>query len=183
MRLSASPHKSVAKIEDFVAPFYVGKDMMHDLSHIRRLLRSARSLSRKHPANGRILTYAAYFHGIDLKKHEAALAGFLKSQGLQKKEIDRTLAAARESKKESRPKTVEGMILHDAHLTEGGSTFLAVKSLVAGLQRGSSLAEIIHYFEKHIDGRFRCYLPENRKIYSEREGFARHFFSDLKKNL
>jgi uncharacterized protein len=75
------------------------------------------------------------------------------------------------------------MILHDAHLIEDGRTFLAVKSLVTGLQRGDTLLDIINYFEKEIDGWFECYLPETSRLYSEKEEFARRFFRDLKKNL
>jgi uncharacterized protein len=102
---------------------------------------------------------------------------------LQKGQIARIFRVARELQKESRPKTVEGMILHDAHLIEGGRIFLAVKCLVTGLQHGDSLRQIIDYFDRRVDGRFNCCLPETARIYSETEAFARTFFHDLKKSL
>jgi uncharacterized protein len=169
--------------ERFVAPFYAQKDVMHDLSHVKRVLKTARTISKKYHPDNTILTYAAYFHGIDRRTHKVALTRFLESQGLQKREIGRILRVARESQKESRPRTVEGMILHDAHQIEGGNIFLVVKSLVTGLQRGDSLPQIIDYFDRRIDGRFKCCLPETGMIYSEKEKFARTFFHDLKKSL
>ena len=183
MHSAASFHRKIAELEDFVEQFYAQKDMMHDLSHIRRFLKTARSLSKRYHRDDGILTYAAYFHGIDRKKHKDILTGFLESQGLQKRQVEQVFRVAKESRKESRPATMEGMILHDAHLIEGGRTFLAVKSLVTGLRQGDSLPEIIDYFEKEVDGRFKCYLPEVGRFYSEKEEFARRFFHDLKKNL
>jgi len=180
---SLSRRERLRELENFVEPFYAHKDTMHDLSHIRRVLRTTRTLSKKYHPDNMILTYAAYFHGIDRRKHKQALTKFLESQGLEKRQIERTLGVVRESQKESRPKTVEGRILHDAHLIEGGKTFLAVKSLITGLQRGNSLSKIIDYFERRIVGKFKCYLPDTAKVYSEKEEFARNFFRDLKKNL
>jgi uncharacterized protein len=175
--------KRVSELEWFVAPFYAQKDVMHDLSHVKRVLRRARTISKKYHPDNTILTYAAYFHGIDRREHKPALTRFLESQGLQKGEIAKIMRVARESQKESMPRTVEGMILHDAHLIEGGKIFLAVKSLVTGLKRGNSLRQIIDYFDRRIDGRFNCCLPETAMVYSEKEAFARSFFHDLKRSL
>jgi uncharacterized protein len=173
----------VSELERFVAPFYGQKDIMHDLSHVKRVLRTVRTISKKYQPDNTILTYAAYFHGIDRREHKPALTRFLESQGMQKRQISRILRVARESQKESRSRTIEGMILHDAHLIEGGKIFLAVKSLVTGLQRGDSLRQIIEYFDRRIDGRFKCCLPETAMVYSEKEAVARSFFHDLKKSL
>ena len=94
------------------------------------------------------MTYAAYAHGIDQKKRGRSLARFLQSQGLEEGKVAKILLVARESQKESKPKTMEGMILHDAHLIEGGRTFLVVKLLVTGAQLGESIREIIDHFDK-----------------------------------
>jgi len=156
---------------------------MHDLSHIRRFLRVAQSLSKKHHTDDQVLTYAAYFHGIDQRQHKGDLVRFLESQGLHGRRAQRVLRVALESQKESRPKTIEGKVLHDAHLMEGGMTFMVVRSLVTGVLRGSSLRQIADYFEDNIDGRFKCSLPETRKAYAEKERFAREFFHSLKSNM
>lgn len=170
-------------LEEFVRPYYAQKDAMHDLSHIRRFLRVAQSLSKRHHADGQILTYAAYFHGIDQEKHKGDLVRFLESQGLHGRKAKRVLRVALESHKESHPRTIEGKVLHDAHLVEGGRAFMVAKSLVTGVSRGSSLRQIADYFEESIDGKYKCYLPETREAYVEEERFARDFFHSLKKSL
>jgi uncharacterized protein len=91
--------------------------------------------------------------------------------------------AASESRTGSIPETLEGKILHDAHLLEGGLTFHVVKSLITGVSRGNSISQIIDYFNSNVNGKYRCYLPENKSPYKKKEAFAREFFRDLEKNL
>jgi uncharacterized protein len=181
--VSSAGARSLTKLEEFARPYYAEKDAMHDLSHIRRFLRVARTLSKRYHADDQVLTCAAYFHGIDQGKHRGDLCKFLESQGLRGRRAEKVLRVALESQKESRPKTIEGKVLHDAHLLEGGRTFMVAKSLVTGILRGSSLREIADYFEDNIDGKFECYLPEARKAYAEKERFAREFFHSLKRSL
>ncbi len=88
-----------------------------------------------------------------------------------------------ESHKEAEPKTIEGKILHDAHLIEGGKTFMIVKSLITGALRGQTLQETIEYIEKNLLGKFRCYLPEAQKLYKEKEKFTQEFLKELKTSL
>ncbi len=172
----------MARLEEFVKPYYAQKDIMHNLWHIKRFLDVALSLSKRYRADNEILTYAAYVHGIDQNRHRKNLTNFLESQGLQKRKV-RILLVARESGKKVKPKTIEGKLLHDAHLVEGGRTFLVTRCLVTGAVREYSLGEIIDYFEERIDGKFKCYLPETQKMYKEKEKFAREFFHDLKGSL
>lgn len=169
--------------EEFVHKFYKNKDMMHDLSHIKRILATAVKMSKKHKADLSILTLVAYFHGVDLKLHRQDVTDYLRGQGFKMKHIERTLQATSESGTKSIPKTAEGRILHDAHLLEGGLTFHVVKSLITGASRGDSISQIIDYFDSNINGKYRCYLPESKLLYREKEAFAREFFRNLKKNL
>ena len=170
-------------LSEFVEPYYAKKDAMHDLSHIRRLLKEARLICEKYHADKEVLTCAAYFHGVDVRKHRGDLMGFLASQGLPKRKARRIVLVASESHKESKPRTVEGKILHDAHLVVGGRTLMVTNFLVTGALRGFPVEHTIDYFDKEVDGRFRCYLPEMRRKYSEMEKFTREFFRELKRNL
>ena len=172
-----------AALARFVAPYYARRDAMHDLSHIRRFLRTARSISKKYPVDGDVLTCAAYFHGVDKKKRGAELIEFMASQGLTRNKALKILHVTSESHKESKPETVEGKILHDAHLVVGGKSLMVANFLVTGALRGFPIAHTINYFEKEVDGRFRCYLPETRKKYAAMEKFARRFFRELKRSL
>jgi uncharacterized protein len=167
----------------FVEPYYAKKDAMHGLPHIRRLLYEAQSIRGQYHVDKEVMTYAAYFHGIDVRKRLSDLMRFLASQGLSNRKAKRIILVASESHKESIPKTVEGKVLHDAHLVAGGRTFMVTNFLVTGALRGFPIEHTINYFEEEVDGRFKCYLPETRKRYSEMEKFAREFFRDLKRSL
>jgi uncharacterized protein len=104
---SAPSHGRLAGLENFVKPFYAREDMMHELSHIRRLLKTALSVSKKRHLDKGILMYAAYFHGMDRKKHRAALTGFLESQGLQKRQVLQVFQVASESQRSQDPRLLK----------------------------------------------------------------------------
>lgn len=172
----------VSDVEEFVHQDYAAKDVMHNLSHFRRIFRVAQILARDHACDSEMLMLGAYFHGIIYFKQNDARE-FLKEQGLSQERIDKVMQIAWESQKESEPKTMEGTILHDAHLIEGGKTFLITKSLVTGTARGQSLEATISYIEKNTLGKYRCYLPQAQKLYEEAEAFSKDFLADLKRNL
>jgi uncharacterized protein len=172
----------VSDVEEFVQQEYDSKDVMHNLSHLRRLLRVAQRLAQDHVCDSELLMLGAYLHGIIYYK-EREVRGFLKDKGVSQDKIDEAVKTAWESQKESVPETIEGRLLHDAHLIEGGKTFLITKSLVTGTARGQTLEETISYFERNILGKFKCYLPEAQKIYEEKEQFAKDFLADPKSNL
>lgn len=172
----------VSDVEEFLRQDYAAKDVMHNLSHIRRILRVAQRLAQDHACDSELLMLGAYFHGIIYFKEKGARE-FLQEQGVSQERIDTAVQIARESQKESEPETIEGTILHDAHLIEGGKTFLITKSLVTGTARGQSLEETISSIEKNTLGKYKCYLPEAQKIYEEKERFVKDFLADLKSNL
>jgi uncharacterized protein len=170
-------------IEAFVEPLYAGKDIMHDLSHVRRVLRAARDLMAHYvgQVDEELILCGAYFHGI-IRQHEPRVVEFLTLAGLGTDRIRRIVQAARESLKDKEADSLEGKILHDAHLTEGGRTFMILKSLMTGAARGQTLEQTIDYVERNILGRFVCYLPEAQQKYEEQSRFAREVLSDLRQN-
>ena len=178
----------IEEIERFVKPFYSKKDFMHDLSHIRRMLKAAFFLSKKYRVDDEIIIYGTYFHGIVHEK-KSEIVDFLKSKGFSEEKIKRILQAAQSSRtrlkvfEKPKPRTIEDKILHDAHLIEGGETFLIVKSLITGTLRGQTLKETVDYMKNNIICKFKCYLPEAQKIYEKKEKFAKDFLEKLKKNL
>ena len=119
---------------------------MHGLSHIDRLLSLAKQICAKYPqASLQTVVCGAYLHGIP---ETGEIKEFLTSMSISKQEVHDIVTAARESLIEQIPVSLEGKILHDAHLLEGGKTFLITKSLVTGTQRGQSLGETISFIEK-----------------------------------
>ncbi|TLS52211.1 hypothetical protein FE782_09545 [Paenibacillus antri] len=168
---------------DFVTPYYIDKDIMHDLSHIRRVVQSAKKLFKYYPsANEEIIILAAHFHGF-IYKDEAAIRQFLSDRNVEESLVDFICKVAWESQKDEEAQSLEGRILHDAHLIEGGKTYIIVKCLVTGTARGQTLEETIDIIEQRILGRFHCYLPEAKEIYKEMHDFAEQFIRDLKAGL
>jgi uncharacterized protein len=51
-------------LKEFCSPYYTHKDMMHNLSHIERVLKYALNIMDKgsYDLNRGILVYAVYFH-------------------------------------------------------------------------------------------------------------------------
>lgn len=169
---------------EFVSPFYTNKDIMHDLSHIERMLNSAKKLLKHYPEVPDIdlIVYGCYFHGF-IYLREDLIRDYLKNQGEPAERIEKIIKVAWESQKDEIPDSLEGKLLHDAHMIEGGKTYLIVKSLCTGTARGQSLEQTLDYLEKHVLGQGECYLSEAIKTYTEMQNFAADFIKDLKDGL
>ena len=164
-------------------PYYEKKDIMHNLSHIDRILKLADEMCSRYPqADKQTVVCGAYFHGMT-GKHDDRIEFFLSSSGLNQRSIRNIITAACESLINQEPVSLEGKVLHDAHLLEGGRTFLITKSLVTGTQRGQSLYETIDFIERNILGRGKVCLQENKKAFAEKQAFAENFILELKAGL
>ena len=175
---------NINNLLDFVKPYYEDKDIMHNLSHINRVFIYVEKLLKagKYEADIDILKYAVYFHGF-IYNSEESICIWLKKQELSSEIIDRIITAAWESQKDEVAKTLEGKVLHDAHMIEGGKTYLIVKSLITGSIRGQTLEETIRYIENNILSKGICYLQEAQEIYNQQQDFAKKFINDLKEGL
>ena len=78
------------KLKRFTKPYYETKDIMHDLSHVLRILREAERLAKNYDADEDLLKYGAYLHGL-IPKHEKEVRQFLRKQGLSKKRIEQII--------------------------------------------------------------------------------------------
>lgn len=172
----------INEYEEFVRADYTNKDAMHGWAHILRLISLAESIAEGKILDLNVLVLGAYFHGV-IYRREPEIRDFLRSKHMSPEIIDRIIRVSWESGNDSTPETVEGAILHDAHLLEGGKTFIITKSFVTGTSRGQSLEETIRFIEEHILGKFKCYYPESQVMYDEKEQFARMFLDDMKSNL
>ena len=88
-----------------------------------------------------------------------------------------------ESQRTEIPESIEGKILHDAHLIEGGKVYLITKCLITGSVRGQSLLETINYIEENILDKSTCYLPGTMKLFKDANLFANDFITELKKGI
>ncbi|TMV43156.1 hypothetical protein FE783_36040 [Paenibacillus mesophilus] len=169
---------------DFVSPYYINKDIMHDLSHIERIVNSAKKLLKFYPeiTDLDLIIYGCYFHGF-IYLREDLIREYLEKQGLHAEQIEKIVTVSWESQKDEVPESLEGKLLHDAHMIEGGKTYLIVKSLCTGTARGQTLKETLDYFEKYVLGHGECYLPEAKPIYIEMQQFASDFIRELREGL
>ena len=122
----------------------------------------------------------AYFHGVD---DRVAIETYARRIGESDVWVATVNKRVNDSYPESKPDTIEGKILHDAHLLEGNAAFMVSKCLVTGTERGQSLIETIDYIKSHILGRRRCRLPEAQSEYELMEAFLASFISDLENSL
>ncbi|NJD04816.1 MAG: hypothetical protein FIA99_19950 [Ruminiclostridium sp.] len=167
------------EIREFLNPFYDRKDMMHGIKHVERIFKEADNLLLKYPQADKDVVFAAcYFHGI-VYNNEAIIRSFLKGLNINEEQIDRIVTAAFDSQVKSIPETLEGKITHDAHMIEGGKTFLVVKSLVTGTARGQSLEETIEYLNTNILNKGQCYLDEAIVKYLKKQEYLKDFMESI----
>ncbi|NJD03667.1 MAG: hypothetical protein FIA99_13980, partial [Ruminiclostridium sp.] len=152
---------------------------MHGMKHIERILKEADNLTLIYPQADRDIVFAAcYFHGI-IYGNEEIIRSFLERLNLFDEQICKIITAACESQVGSVPETLEGKIAHDAHMIEGGKTFLVVKSLVTGTARGQSMEETLEYVNRNILNKGRCYLAEAIDKYAEKQAYLKDFMESI----
>ena len=168
----------------FNRPYYKSKDIMHNLSHIERVRISLQKLlkSGNYHVDTKVLMYALYFHGF-IYNSENKIKSWLKNQNISDEMINKIVTAAWESQKDRDAQTLEGRLLHDAHMIEGGKAYLIVKPLITGSLRGQALNETIKYIEDNILDKGICYLPEAQSIYKKQQKFAKNFIHELKDGI
>ena len=166
---------------EFVEPYYADKDIMHNMWHVElvgRMVEKILSVSN-YEVEKECLKLATYFHGF-IYRDEERVKQWMRAQNYGEAMIAKTVQIAWESQRSEIPETIEGKILHDAHVLEGGKTYLVVKTLITGSVRGQTLRETLDYMEKNVLNQNKCYLPETIPLCEEMNAFANHFFADLK---
>ena len=98
-------------------------------------------------------------------------------------EIEKIVKIAWESQRNKVPETIEGKILHDAHVLEGGKTYLMVKTLITGSIRGQTLKETLEYMNKNVLNKNKCYLPETLKLCEEMNKYTNNFYEQIIKDI
>ena len=175
-------HDLHQRVRNFVLPLYEGRDEMHGIHHVERVASKALKLDESSACSKDVIVVAAYLHGV-IASHELEIRVFLRTLPLSEDIMELILKAAWESGKESHPATREGVLLHDAHLLEGGRAFGVAKCLVTGTSRGQTLEETLNHIENNLLGKFRCLTPSAQALYEEKEEFLRGFVEELREGL
>ena len=169
---------------DFVEPYYADKDIMHNMWHIELVKRAVDRITAlgNYKVDSECLVLATYFHGF-IYIAENEIRQWMQAQKYANDLIEKTVQIAWESQRNEIPKTLEGKILHDAHVLEGGKTYLVVKTLITGSVRGQSLAQTLAFMEKNVLGKNTCYLPETVPLCDEMNRYTDTFFREIKQGI
>lgn len=167
-------------IMKFIEPYYEGKDIMHNMWHIELVERQMKKVIElgKYSINYEHLYLALGFHGF-IYREEQKIKEWLHIQGYSDEAIENIIKISWESQRPEIPETLEGKILHDAHVLEGGKTYTVVKTLITGSVRGQSLEETLDFLKKNVLGVNKCYLPETIKLCDEMNAFTADFYNQL----
>lgn len=165
---------------DFVEPYYRDKDIMHNMWHIELVQKMVNKIlvAGNYDVDEECLTLAMYFHGF-IYRDENKIREWLCLQGYATEKIEYTIKIAWESQRSEVPETLEGKILHDAHVLEGGKTYTVVKTLITGSVRGQSLTDTLKFMGNNVLDKNKCYLPETIKLCDEMNAYTNQFYQDL----
>ncbi len=170
-------------ISGFVEHLYAAKDTMHDWSHIVRCFAAVEQIIRHNTlrCNYPLLVAGLILHGIIYEKeNEVCITDFLMTRASSAEETARIVHIAWDSQKDSRPETLEGGILHDAHLLEGDENFIITKTLITGTARGQKLDQTVKYFFDNVMNFKPCfYFEPTAEKYKRRLHRAEEYFSSL----
>ena len=175
--------KEIALLK-FVKPYYADKDIMHNWWHIELVQKMIDKIlaSSNYEIDKECLKLATYFHGF-IYSDEKKIRQWMHKHNYSDEMISKTIKIAWESQRSETPETIEGKILHDAHVLEGGKTYLVVKNLITGSVRGQSLVDTLKYMEKNVLNINKCYLPETIPLCEEMNRYTNDFFADLKDGI
>lgn len=157
---------------------------MHDMWHIELVRKTAdRILSiSNYEVDKECLILATYFHGF-VYADEENIRKWLIEQNYDDEKISKIIKIAWESQRQEAPETIEGKVLHDAHVLEGGRTYLVVKTLITGSVRGQSLLGTLDYMKENVLDKNCCYLPETIPLCEEMNKYTNDFYEEIMKEI
>lgn len=164
----------------FVESYYIDKDIMHNMWHIELVQKMVQKIIAisNYEVDKECLKLATFFHGF-IYREEEKIKEWMKEQDYNEEIIAKTVKIAWESQRSEVPETIEGKILHDAHVLEGGKTYLIVKTLITGSVRGQSLVNTLNYMQANVLDKNKCYLPETIPLCEEMNQYTNQFYKNL----
>ena len=171
-------------LTEFIKPYYENKDIMHNMWHIELVERQMNRIiaAGRYSVNYEYLYLALAFHGF-IYSDEEKIRDWLYEKGYTREAINQIVKISWESQRPETPETIEGKILHDAHVLEGGKTYTVVKTLITGSVRGQSLLKTLEYMRNNVLGKNKCYLPETMPLCDEMNAFTEKFFNELSEGI
>jgi len=183
--MSGLESQDVYGLREFAKTSYDQKDTMHDWSHINRCYISSQQVIKFNSlrCDNKLLVSGLILHGVIYEEGmEGRVKEFLSGKAYKTDEIAKIIHVAWDSQKESRPETLEGGILHDAHLLEGDENFIITKVLVTGTARDQKLSQTVEfYFDCVAKLNPLYYFDTTKSEYENRLNRAQEFFSSLRR--
>lgn len=172
------------KLQKFIKPYYEDKDIMHNMWHIELVKKSINKIlnQTQYDVNEDLLEMAMYFHGF-IYRDEEKIKKWLKENDVSDETIEKIIQISWESQRLEEPKALEGKILHDAHVLEGGTSYTIVKTLITGSLRGQSLEETLKFMKENVLNKNKCYLPETIKMCDEMNRITNEFYNKLVEDI
>ena len=169
---------------NFIKPYYENKDIMHNMWHINLVKKEVDKILAisDYDVNYNNLLYALYFHGF-IYSDENKIREFLNKHSFSNDDIENIIKIAWESQRGEEPKTIEGKILHDAHVLEGGKTYLVVKTLITGSLKGQNLEETLKFMKNNVLNKNKCYLKETIPLCEEMNKYTNDFYQEIMKEV
>jgi uncharacterized protein len=175
----------VGPYQDFVRPYYTGRDAAHNFRHIERILGRLSVLSEglePSPSPER-LYFLACFHGLGKRlKADAPFCeqtrAFLRNQDWSEAAIDGILQSLKRHLKN--PQTVEEKIVHDANYLELLGAFGIAKAFTTGGARGQLIEESADIFEHQYLDKVEFQTPTGKRLAQEGRGYAKEFLKRLR---
>ncbi len=175
---------SEEKLREFSRPYYADKDIMHNMWHIDLVRRWVDKLIADYgyDVDYNALLSALYFHGF-IYSDQKIIEKWLAENGLNDLEIQKIVKIAWESQRPEIPETLEGKLLHDSHVLEGGKAYTVVKTLITGSVRGQTLEQTLDFMRNNVIDKNKCYLPETIKLCYEMNDYTNKFYDELIKGI
>ncbi len=157
---------------------------MHNMWHIELVKKKVDEIisTSSYEINYEVLILAMYFHGF-IYSNKEKIIHWLKDNNYSEDEINLIIKISWESQRNQVPETIEGKILHDAHVLEGGKTYLVVKTLITGSIRGQTLQETLDYMKDNVLDKNKCYLKETIPLCKEMNKYANDFYEETKNGI
>lgn len=164
--------------------YYKDKDIMHNMWHINLVKKQVDKIIKlgNYKVNYDNLLCAIYFHGF-IYSNEKEIREFLIDHNYSDKQIEEIIKIAWESQRSEVPETIEGKILHDAHVLEGGKTYLVVKTLITGSLRNQDLSQTLDFMKNNVLDKNKCYLKETIPLCEEMNKYTNDFYNEIIKEV
>ncbi len=177
---------TINDLANFVAPFYDKKDILHNNSHTRRLVKMVNKIIDKGGYKNEVkydnVICAAYLH-VMVKNEADRAFEWLVSHGISEPQARDIIDIAKRGQRDGIPNSLESKILHDAYILEGGKSYAFARYIIYGYKNNLGIKKTLNYIEDSILPSLRCYLPLTQKMLQEYKEHVEDCVEEMREEL